>query len=184
MTTSWADTEDLGAEGLLGDVDADALDAQEARDRLALASRYLANWYRATKGSTDQDIWWAKIDAERALVEEAYRQASDMSSAGFLTRAARAAYTAASMGWAPLYRELKLSPDTLTSPDLIDQAADLLHAPLAFIPTVAESVSKAIGNTLGGIVRPIFPWLIGGVALGLVYVFRKPIGDALGKVSA
>jgi hypothetical protein len=181
---SWADTEDLGAEGLLGDVDADALDAQEARDRLALALRYLANWYRATKGSAGPDIWWSKIDHERALVEEAYRQASDMSSAGFLTHAAREAYKAASMEWAPLYRELKLSPDTLTSPGLIDEAASILTAPLAWVPTFTEGLAKSVDQSLSAVARTLAPWLLAGSAVAVLYIFRKPIGAVIAKVSA
>ena len=182
--SSAVDVQDLGVESLLGDVDADALDAQEARDRLALASRYIANWYKATKGTGNQDIWWQKIDVERAKVEAAYNLASDMSSAGFLTSAARIAYRDAAAGWPGLWRELELSADTLADPSLISQAASLLEAPLAFIPTVTENVSKAIGNTLGAFFRPLVPWLILGGVVGGVYLLRKPIGKLLGEVGA
>jgi hypothetical protein len=178
-----ADTEDLGAEGLLGP-DAEGQLAQDVRDRLALATRYLANWYRATKGSDDQALWWQKIDTERAKVERAYEIAGRQENQLFLGREALAAYVDAAEGWPSLWRELKLSSDTLVEPSLLDRAAGIVENPLAFLPTVSEGLAKAVGDSLAGIARQLAPWLIVAGVAGAVYVFRRPLMRLAEKVGA
>lgn len=169
-----ADTEDLGAEGLLGP-DAEGQLAQDVRDRLALATRYLANWYRATKGSDNQAIWWQRIDTERVKVERAYELAGRQENQVFLGAEARAAYVDAAEGWPQLWRDLKLSSDTLVEPSLLDQAATIAQSPLAFLPTFSEGLAKAVGDSLAGITRQLAPWLLVAAVAGTVYVFRKPL---------
>lgn len=180
---SYADSENLGVESLLGP-DADGQAAQDVRDRLALATRYLANWYRATKGSDDQDVWWQKIDALRTKVERAYALAGTADNQLFLGRSALAAYADAAQDWPELWRDLKLSSDTLAEPSLIDRAADFTTNPLAFLPSLSEAFAKAVGDSLAAIARQLTPWLIAGVVVGGVYVFRKPLVALASKVSS
>ncbi len=177
------DTENLGAESLLG-VDAEGEEAQDVRDRLALATRFLANWYRATKGSEDQAVWWQKIDAERIRVERAYALAGTAENQVFLGTEARAAYVDAAAGWPGLWRELKLSAATLAEPSLLDRAASIAEAPLSFLPSFSEGLSKAVGDSLAAVMRQLAPWLLVAGAVGVVYVFRKPLGALASKVSA
>lgn len=178
----WADNDNLGAESLLG-VDAEGEAAQDVRDRLALASRYLANWYRATKGSDDQATWWQRIDDQRRKVEDAYELASASGNELFLGTAARAAYVDAAAGWPQLWRDLKLSADTLPEPSLLDQAASLASAPFAMLPTLGNELGKAIGGALGSLVRQLFPYILVAGAAGVVYVFRAPIMAVVAKVT-
>jgi len=179
----WADEENLGPESLLG-VDAQGELAQDARDHLALATRYLANWYKATKGSPDEATWWQRIDTERSRVERAYKLASEPGNETFLGAAARAAYVDAAAEWPQLWRDLKLSADTLPEPSLLDQAATLATAPFAMLPTLGNEVGKAIGGALGALVRQLFPWILVAGVGGVVYAFRVPIGRVLSKVAS
>jgi hypothetical protein len=178
-----ADVENLGPESLLG-VDAEGEAAQDVRDRLALATRYLANFYRATKGSDDQALWWQRIDTQRAKVERAYALAGTAENQLFLGDEARAAYVDAAATWPQLWRDLKLSSDTLKEPSLLDRAASVAENPLAFLPTFSEGLSKAVGDSLAAIARQLAPWLLLAGAAGVVYVFRKPLMAAAAKVSA
>lgn len=180
---SWADSENLGPESLLGD--ASMLDdAADGRDRLALALRYLANWYRATKDSKDKELWWQRIDMERAKVERAYKGAADPFNALFWGNTMVDLYNAAAKDWPQLWRDLKLSPDTLVETTLLDKAASVLESPLAFLPTLANNIGDAIGGSIGNLTRQLFPWILLASGVGLVYVFRKPLLAAAAKVSA
>lgn len=182
MEGSWADNQNLGVESLLGP-DADGVAAPDARDVLALASRYLANWYKATKGSEDQDVWWQRIDTERAKVELAYKLASQEDSTYFLTRAAKAAYTDAAHDWPQLWRDLKLSADTLPEPSLIDEVASIVTAPFSILPTLGNEVGKAVGGAVGNLVRQVFPYVLLTGGIIVVYTFREPILLGLKKAA-
>jgi len=179
---SGADVENLGPESLLG-IDAQGEHAQDVRDRLALATRYLANFYRAVADSADVALWRQRIDTVRAKVERAYSLASTPDNATFLGSAARAAYVDAAAGWPQLWRDLKLSPDTLIERTLLDRAASIAEAPLSFLPTFAEGLAKSLGDTLGGIARQLAPAVAVAGAVGLVYVFRRPLLALVGKLS-
>jgi hypothetical protein len=181
-----ADNQDLGAESLLGP-DADE-DAQTLRDRLALATRYLANWYKATKDSAGQAVWWQRIDAERTKVEAAYSELAKQENTYFAGRIAKAYYMDAAAGWPQLWRDLKLSADTLPDPSLLDSAADLLttiaHTPSAAIADVGNEIGKAIGGSLGNLWRQAWPWLLVAGGVGVVYMLRKPLALAASKAVA
>ncbi len=175
------DSENLGVESILG-IDANE-DAQTLRDRLALSTRYIANWYRATKGSDDQATWYQRIDTERAKVEAAYNELIKSENAYFPGRTAKALYQDAANDWPQLWRDLKLSADTLSEPSLLDTAADfgttLLHTPSAIISDIGNEVGKAIGGAAGNLWRQAWPWLlVAGVGV-TVYYFRAPISAAL-----
>jgi hypothetical protein len=178
---SYGDSVDLGVESLLGPDAAEP--AQILRDRLALASRYLANWYKATKGSDNKAVWWQRIDAERAKVEAAYSEYSKPENLTFGGRTASALYLNAAQDWPQLWRDLKLSPDTLVEQSLIDSVADVFTAPFSVLPTMGNEIGKAIGGALGGLVRQLFPWLLAAGAVGLVYVFRAPLARAASQVA-
>ncbi len=188
--------ENLGTESLLGDVESEALDAPTMRDRLALSTRYLANWYRATSEQLaktiesrgpDQAVWWAKIDAERAKVEAAWTALQDPLSQYFAGLPAKRLYQDASNGWAALYRELVLSADTLDA-SLLDVAASfgdtLFHAPGLLIPAVGNEIGKAVGGALGNILSRTWPYLLGAGVLFGAYIFRRPLVAAVNKVAA
>lgn len=182
-----SDNQELGAESLLG-FDAQDLDGQEARDKLARATLYLANWYRATKGSENQAIWWQRIDVERLRVEEAYRLATAPESLYFLTRAAKAAYADAAADWPQLWRDLKLSADTLPEPSLLDEAATFATAPLQMLTNAGNEIGKAVGETVnqtvGQLVRGMFPVLVAAAGVAIVYIFRRPILGLVTKAAA
>jgi hypothetical protein len=180
---------DVGVESLLGDWDADdlAVDVQTARDRLVLATRYLANWYAATKDSDNKAIWWQKIDDLRTRVEAAYAVLSKPENTGpFPHPEAKAAYQVAALAWPGLWREITLSGEVNIHFDLIDQAADLLttiaHTPGAIVRDIGNEVGKAVGGAAGNLLRWTWPYLILAGALGTVYIFRAPILKWASKV--
>lgn len=179
--------EDLGPEGLLGP-DAEGEDAQALRDRLSLASRYMANWYKATKGSDNQDVWWQRIDAERTKVEAAYAEMIKQENTFFAGTVARGLYADAASTWPQLWRDLTLSADTLPDPTLIDQAAGVLtmigHTPAALVADVGNEIGKAIGGGLGNIWRQAWPWLLVAGGFYAVYTFRRPLAAVIGKVGS
>ncbi len=184
----------LGTESLLGI--SDGLDAQEMRDNLALASLYLANWYRATEGSVaksidgitpDTVIWWKKIDLVRAKVERTYNELQDPLSAGFAGPVAKRDYDDASAAWASLYRELVLSADTLDA-SLLDQAASLgatlFHTPGLLVPAIGNEIGKAVGGALGAFLGKTWPYLAGAGVLFTAYYLRRPLAVIIRKAAA
>lgn len=163
--------EDLGPESVLQD--AEGTPATEVRDRLGLALRYIANWYKATRESDDRATWWAKIDACRVKVEEAFA-AMDPTKV-FPGNAELAVYHEAQLAFPALWRELTLSVDTLPHPDLIDKAASyletLVQLPQIVIPDIGDWLARLVGGTLGRILEQLWPWLAlagGGVFLYLL----------------
>jgi hypothetical protein len=186
--------ENLGTESLLGDPEGE--DAQTLRDRLALSTRYLANWYRATESSAaktisgrppDQAVWWAKIDLVRRKIELAYQDLLNPLSQYFAGPVAKADYQDASNAWAQLYRELLLSVETIDA-SLIDVAADfgdmLAHSPALLVASVGNEAGKAIGGALGLFLAKTWPYLVGAGVLFTIYIFRVPLVRAVGKVAA
>lgn len=168
---------DLGTSSILGTGDGEL--AGDLHDRLDLALQYLANWYKATDGSDNQDLWWAQIDQVRSKVETAERQIT--SAEVFPTSSQVAMYNDASSSFAALYEQLYSSYDTLPQPALIDQAAGLvttiIESPSTFITYAAGLVGKTAGDAAKAFFLGAWPvLLIGGVA---VIVFRKPLAKAL-----
>jgi hypothetical protein len=177
-----SDAVDLGPESLLGIPDGE--DAQTLRDRLELALRYIANWYKATKGSDNQDIWWARIDQVRAKVEAAFRAADP--GKVFLGNSDVALYNEAALAFPGLWRELTLSRDTLPDPGLIDILASvadtLIETPGFLVSKVTNSLAKGVGAGVASIWANLWPVLVLAGVAGLVYVFRAPLAAAAGKL--
>ncbi len=172
-----SDNPDLGASSVLGTGDGEL--AGDLHDHLDLALQYIANWYKATEGSDNQDLWWAKIDQVRAKVENAERQITSVEV--FPTASQVALYNDASSSYASLYTDLYTSADTLPQPALIDQAAGLVstivEAPSTFITYAAGLVGKTLGDSAKAFFIGAWPvLLVAGVA---VIVFRKPLAKAL-----
>lgn len=171
------DSTDLGQSSLLGFADGEL--SADLHDRLDLALQYIANWYKATKGSDNENLWWAQIDQVRAKVETAEREIT--SSDVFPNTAEVNLYNDASGAFAGLQQKLYLSYDTLPQPALIDQAADLATT---IVETPSYLITKAaglVGQTLNDAAKKFFleAWpvlLVAGVA---VFVLRKPIAKAL-----
>jgi hypothetical protein len=166
--------EDFGPEGLLGTPDGQ--DAQTLRDRLALALRYLVNWYRATDGA-NRALWWPKIDALRAKIERAYKLADPAQL--FLGNTGVAAYTDAANDFPALWRELSLASSSLLRPDLLDRAAPfvdaVLEAPGIALTGISNSITKGVGGALGSALGNLWPYLLLAGGAALVYVFRVPL---------
>jgi hypothetical protein len=172
-----------GVENLLGY--ADDLDAQTMRDRLALATRYLANWYKATKGTDDQGVWWQQIDTLRASVESVYKEMTDPANSFFAAKSTIGHYNDAANAWSDLWRRITLSIDanqiSLMSA-LPDLPSAILEAPGVILPQIGNELGKIIGGTLGQFLRQTWPYLAVAGAVGLVYVFRAPLSKLAGKV--
>jgi len=174
------DLEDLGAESVLGDSSL-LDDAQDGRDRLALALRYLPNWYKATEGTDAQIVWWRRLDILRDKVERAYKAAIRPEDQWFFGREARDLYDDAAHDWPQTWRELTL---LVPDPSILDKAASILTSPLAGLPTIGNELGKIVGATLGNVVRQLWPWLAVAGVVGVVYVFRAPLMAAASKVKA
>lgn len=168
---------DLATESFLGDADADELGNSDARDKLALATRYIANWYKATSGSDNKDVWYQKIDALRSKIETLYSQLTNDQNP-FLSPVEKSDYNTASGAWADLWRQLTLSTDTIDV-SLISQAADFvtttLRAPGIAIPNFFQSVGGIINDSVGKFMAQVWPVLIIVTIGGIVYVFRAPL---------
>ncbi len=174
-----SDVVTLGPESLLGIPDGE--DAQTLHDRLDLALRYIANWYKATDGSTDQAFWWTKIDQVRAKVEAAERAINP--GAIFPGNVELALYNDAALSFPGLWRELTLSADTLPAPGFLDVAADLfdtvLQTPGYIVTSAANAAGAALGNSARAFVFQAWPLLALAAAAGVIYFFRAPLARAL-----
>jgi hypothetical protein len=176
------------------------------RERVLLGLRYTFSWLKAVRQSVgafpvvdavsggptiaDAAGWELRIremqTALRGLLD--IMPPSDV----FPGNDVVAAYERVSHGYAQLYRDLSLSMSSLPARGLLDQASDLVdavfQAPAAAATAIAESASNAIARLLGGTAAAIWsalwPWLLVAGAAGLVYVFRAPLGRAIGKVAA
>lgn len=176
----------------------------ELRDRVTNALRYTLSWLGAlTPGALGAlDVVAGNTDPVELIafrgritdMQTALRGLLDMLplSDVFAGKDAKAAYERVSQGFAQLYRDLALSRSTLPRPELLEQLGDLgagiFRAPAAAITTVAEeaagAIAKALGGTAGALWSNLWPWLLVAGGVGLVYVFRAPLGRALGKVAA
>lgn len=184
---------DLGAANILGDPETAGdqgtpLDADEMRAQLALSTRYLANWYKATDGSDNQAIWYQKIDALRAQVEGTYKEMLSDDNLYFPTTQAKVDYLAASNNWAQLYLQLQLSADTLPQASLIDEAANVISAgikaPTVVIPNLFSEIGKVLNSSLGNFLAQAWPVVTIVVIGGVVYFFHKPIRKLAEKVGS
>lgn len=167
---------DLSKENLLGI--SDGMTGAEMRERLALSTQYLANWYKATADTDNKDVWWQKIDALRAKVESTYAELQKPENQYFAGHVEKADYDEASAAWAQLWRELTLSPDLIDISllsSLSDLGTTLINAPGLLVPQLAESVGKALGDSASRFFTQAWPFLAAAAALGLVYIFRRPL---------
>jgi hypothetical protein len=174
-----SDAPALGPESLLSPGDGET--ASTLHDRLDLALRYIANFYKATADSDNKDIWYTKIDQVRAKVEAAEKALNP--SLIFPGNAELALYNDAAAGFPALWRELYLSPDTLPTRSLLETAADWFDATIEFpsyiITKVAGEAGKALGNGAKDFLYAAWPFLLAaGVGL-LAYGFRRPLGRLL-----
>lgn len=157
--------------------------------RIAQAFRYCASWFDAVKGSGHEAEWGKRIaDVMNELTATlAIMPLLDV----FPGNQAKASYQQASADFAQLYRDLALSADTLPKRALLDQLGDiptaLFQAPTAAAKWIAEQAAQTIGNVLGNTVaaiwRNLWPFLLVAGGAGVVWLFRAPLGRALGKVT-
>lgn len=176
---------DYGAENVLSFADGEL--AADLRDRLALATRYLANWYKAVDDSENKAVWYQKIDTLRAKVEGAYQLLLDPANKTFPGNKEVAAYNDASADWAGLWRELTLSGDTIHM-ELLQQVADfvdmLVQTPALLATTIGNELGKAVGGAAGSFLARAWPYVIGALVVGGVYIFREPLSKLASKAVA
>lgn len=168
-----ADAPDLGPRALLSDAEGNPI--TDTRAKLDMALRYISNWYKATDGSENKAIWWAKIDDVRAKVEAAFT-AMDPAKV-FPGVDELAVYHDAQLAFGDLYRQLLTSADTLPKPDLLDLAADffdtLTETPGIILTTVVDKVSKGIGDATKSAIVNLWPVLAVVAVAGVGYVAVK-----------
>jgi hypothetical protein len=174
-----SDAPELGPESLLSPGDGET--AATLHDRLDLALRYIANFYKATADSDNKAVWWGKIDAVRVKVETA-EHALDPSLV-FPGNHEIALYNDAAADFPSLWRELYLSPDTLPHRDLLAVAADvfdtIVETPGYIVTRLADSAGRALGNSAKSFFLQAWPFLLAaGVGLA-AYAFRRPLGRLL-----
>jgi len=177
-----SDNYDLGVGNFLGTGDGEQ--SADLHARLDLALQYLANWYKATKGSDNQDLYWAQIDDVRAKVELAERTINPANV--FPSNSEVQLYNDASAAFADEYQTLALTADTLPQPSLLSQAADVTTTIIEMPSTIITKLANVVGTGLGDAAKQFFvkawPFLLaGGVVLG-VYVFRRPLLRLAGSV--
>ncbi len=174
-------------ESTLGFADAPT---DELRGRLINAFRYTASWFGAVEGSDSVATWSGRISD---VMNEITATLALIPPGGvFAGNDAVAAYNKTSTDFAQLYRDLALSSDSLPRPDLLTQLGDLgsafIDAPVAAARILAEQtangVAKVLGNTAAAVWHSLWPWLLVVGAAGAIYVFRAPLGRALGKVAS
>jgi hypothetical protein len=169
----------LGPESLLGPGDGET--AATLHDRLDLALRYIANFYKATADSDNKAIWWTKIDQARVKVEAAERALDP--GLVFPGNKELALYNDAAADFPSLWRELYLSPDTLPKRDLLDVAASAfetaIEIPGYILTSAADAAGSALGNSAKQFLLGAWPFLLAaGIGL-LAYGFRRPLGRLL-----
>lgn len=188
-------------ESTLGLADAPVL---ELRDRISAALRYTFSWSKALSPGSGVVLNVAAGAYDPIAAAEFGKRISDMQDAlralysllppdlVFVGNPQKTAYESVSAAFAQLYRDLALSADTLPRPELLQQLGDLgsaaLNAPAAAATTLAQEIANALarllGGTAGAIWAALWPWLLVAGGAGVVYVFRAPLGRALGKAAA
>jgi len=186
-----------GVESTLGIADAPSL---ELRDRVLKALGYTISWAKAVAGGLSNTF---TNGADSDVLTGLAGRVSDMQTAlqallvlipvdsVFPGKDAAARYEEISAAFAQLYRDLVFNAATLPQPGLLDTASGLasavFDAPAAAVTSLAEMIANAIARALGGaaaaIWRALWPFLLAGGAVGVVYVFRAPLGRLVGKVT-
>ncbi len=166
---------DLGSGNLLGT--GEATPSQDLHDNLDVALQYIANWYKATKGADDQDLYWAQIDQVRAKVELAERTIDPANV--FPSTKEIALYNDASAAFADEWQALELTADTLPQPGLLGQAASLATTVIEMPSTVITKLANVAGTALGDSVKQFFlaawPFLAVAGVVTAGYIFRRPL---------
>lgn len=180
---------DVTAESALSFADAPSL---ELRERIDRAFRYTVSWSAAAGSALDRNgaPFAKRIDNTQSALKGLYALIPPDSV--FPGDDAKAAYERVSAEYAQLYRDLVFSADTLPEPALLERLAgfgqSLFDAPSAALTGIAETASNAVARALGGTAAAIWsalwPWLLVAGAAGAIYVFRAPLGRALGKVAS
>jgi len=183
---------------------ADGTPVLELRDRIYTALGYTFSWMQALSPGSGVVLNVVSGVYDPAEASGLAARVSDMQTAlkglyamftpelVFAGNDAVATYNNVSAAFAQLYRDLVLNKNTLPRPDLLDQVGDvatgIFQAPAAAITAIAEKASNGVARALGGTAAAIWsalwPWLLLAGAVGVVYVFRRPLSRALGKVSA
>jgi hypothetical protein len=171
----------LGPEALLFDAEGEKIDT--TRERLSMALRYITNWYEATKGSADKQIWWGKIDIVRNKVENALK-AFDVKKI-FPGKHDLALYHDAQLAFPALWRELRYSADTLPKPSLLSKMADfgqtVVETPAIVLKKAAHEAAKGVDKGLSEIFSKLWPWLaVAGLGYGAIKVWEvKKLSNAV-----
>lgn len=183
---------------------ADGTPISELRDRLTTALRYTFSWQQAVIPSATVALDVAGGSYDPVAAAGFLSRISDMQAAlgallnlmppsdVFPGKDVVAQYNTVSAAWAQLYRDLSTSLTGYPQRPLLDQLGDLGHAlidaPVAAARTVAQEaangIARLLGNTAGAIWAALWPWLLVAAAVGVVYVFRRPLGRAVGKVAS
>jgi hypothetical protein len=181
---------DVSAESALGF--ADATPIVELRERIDRAFRYTVSWSSAAGDATDRSgaPFKARIDNVQWALRGLYglMPLSDT----FAGKDAVAAYNQVSALYAQLYRDLATSADTLPQPALLETVAGIgkamIDAPVAAatgaMEQLANGVARLLGGTAGALWSALWPWLLLAGGAGAIWLFRAPLGRALGKVTS
>jgi hypothetical protein len=181
---------DVNAEHALGT--ANSTPIEELRPRIDLAFRFTVSWSAAAgdyAAGKDGVPFSYRIDEMQRKLQQLYAllPLSDV----FPGKDAVAAYNAVSAQYAQLYRDLVFSVETLPQPTLLENAAGfgqaLIDAPVAAVTggmeKVADGVARLLGGTVGAVWSALWPWLLIAGGVGAAWLFRAPLGRALGKVT-
>jgi len=175
-------TYDLGVGNFLGT--GDGTPSADLHANLDLALQYLANWYKATKGSDNQDLYWTQIDQVRAKVELAERTIDPANV--FPSNSEVQLYNDASAAFADEYQTLALSYDTLPQPALLSEAADLTTTIVEMPSTIVTKLANVVGSGLGNATKQFFlqawPFFVVGAVVAGLYIFRRPLARLAGSV--
>lgn len=197
--TAVADAFRPGVESTLGIAD-EPVDV--LRERLLLAMRYTFSWQKALSDAVVSPAYQVSdlalaqplaLGGRVSAMQDALAGLLDAMplSDRFPRKDAAALYETTSATFAQLYRDLALSLATLPQLPLLDQLGDLgsavFKAPGAVAKTLAEQVAGGVRDLLGGTIAALWsrlwPFILLGAAGGVVYVFRAPIGRAIGRAA-
>jgi hypothetical protein len=167
----------------------------ELRERVLRALRYTFSWADAVASNADPlDMIPSDFEVRVSQMQDALRALLNLlpPSDIFPGKDAVAVYEHTSESFAQLYRDLSTSLEGLPARPLLDELGDLgkavFQAPAAAITAVAESATNAIARALGGTAAALWsnlwPWLLVAGGVGIVYVFRAPLGRVVAKVAA
>lgn len=173
----------------------------ELRKAMTKILQAVETWQKAVKGSDNEAMWFSRLDEVRKKAKNVYDLMTD--ELVFPGKSQQAAYNDAVKAYLDLNDDIQFSKDTLPRPDLVDQAESFIKSLKDFpeeaihgigdaatkaVDAIGEELRKLAASLAAGasgsaweVLKKLWPWALGAVAVVVAVEFGPQIVKAVKK---